>query len=117
MKWKRTKKGSKDQAKDGKPTPTDEDEHKFETDERDESDCEDNFHISVDSPNPDIDEPQSPPGPEVKREERSNPFYCSGTGSPHLLSPHHFLTGHCPPFNLSHNTFLRSEPGLDDNHN
>ena len=127
MKWKRTKKGSKDHAKDGKPAPTDEDEQTLEIDERDESDSEDNFNIQVDSPNPDIDEP---PGLRVKSErEESNPLYCSPTKRPDLLSPHHLLTNtnftrfnHCPPpppppFTLRHNPFLRRETEVNDNQN
>ena len=128
MKWKRTKKGSKDHARDGKQGHNDDDEQKLEIDERDEerdeeSDSEDNFNIQVDSPNPDIDEPQSPPALEVKteREENSNPFYCSQAKTRHLpLSPQDFLSNtnlarfsHCPPFPLRQNPFLRQE---DDNH-
>ena len=126
MKWKRTKKGSKDHAKDGKPAPTDEDEQTLEIDEKDESDSEDNFNIQVDSPNPDIDEP---PGLRVKSErEESNPLYCSPTKRPDLLSPQHLLTNtnftrfnHCPPlpppFTLRHNPFLRRETEVNDNQN
>ena len=128
MKWKRTKKGSKDHAKDGKPAATDEDEQTLEIDERDErdgSDSEDNFNIQVDSPSPDIDEP---PGLAVKTErEESNPFYCSQAKRPDLLSPHHFLTNananftrfnHCPPppppppFPLPPHLTLRQSPFL-----
>ena len=136
MKWKRTKKGSKDHTKDGKPTPTDEDDQTLEIDERDErdeSDSEDNFNIQVDSPPaPDIDEP---PALEVKterEESESNPFYCSLTKRPDLLSPHHFMTNtnftrfnHCPPppppppppFTLRQNPFLRRETEATDNQN
>ena len=121
MKWKRTKKGSKDH-KDGKPPATDEDQ-KLEIDEGEESEPEDNFNIEVDSPHPDIDEPESPPGLEVKTErEENNPFYCSQTKTPHILPHQHFLTSnnftrfnHCPPFPLSQNTFLRSERESEDN--
>merc|ERR1719219_1654263 len=41
MKWKRTKKGSKDHAKDGNPAANDEDEQTLEIDERDERDGSD----------------------------------------------------------------------------
>ena len=132
MKWKRTKKGSKDHAKDGKPAPADEDDQTLEIDERDESDSEDNFNIQVDSPSPDIDEP---PGLKVKTErEESNPFYCSQTKRPDLLSPHHFRTNanlkgrfnHCPPpppppppphFTVRQNPFLMRETEVNDNQN
>ena len=123
MKWKRTKKGSKDHPKEGKQAPTDEDEQTLDIDERDGSDSEDNFNIQVDSPNPDIDEP---PALKVKTErEESNPFYCSQTKTPDLLSPQHFLTNsnftrfnHCPPpFTLRHNPFLRRETEVNDNQN
>ena len=130
MKWKRTKKGSKEHAKDGKPVRTDEDDQTLEVDERDESDSEDNFNIQVDSPpNPDIDEP---PALEVKTErEESNPFHCSQTKRPDLLSPQHFLANtnftrfnHClppppppPPFTLRQNPFLRRETEVIDNQN
>ena len=124
MKWKRTKKGSKDHTRDGKPTATDDDEQKLEIDERDEGEPEDNFNIDVDSPNPDIDEPQIP-GLEVKTEkEENNPFHCSKTKTPHLLPHQHFLTNtnftnfnHCPPFPLTQNTFLRRERENEDNDN
>ena len=70
MKWKRTKKGSKE-GKDHQVN--DDEEHKLEIDE---SDTEDNMNIQVDSPNPDIEEPQSPPQFEIKTENPdSHPFY------------------------------------------
>ena len=70
MKWKRTKKGSKDRKDD---QINDDDESKLEIDE---SDPEDNINIQVDSPNDDEEEPQSPPQFEIKSEQTSiHPFY------------------------------------------
>jgi len=108
MKWKRTKKGSKERKDEQN---VDEDESKLEIDE---SDPEDNMIIQVDSPNPDVEEPQSPPQFEIKSERNDiHPFYVSAkppnffpsseTTSDFLNSnknkfPNLNQFGHCPPF-------------------
>ena len=66
MKWKRTKKGPKEQV-DGKDE--DDEANKLEIDE-DTSDAEDELNIEVDSPEI---EPQSPPQLEIKAERE----FCS----------------------------------------
>ena len=108
MKWKRTKKGSKERKDEQN---VDEDESKLEIDE---SDPEDNMNIQVDSPNPDVEEPQSPSQFEIKSERNDiHPFYVSAkppnffpsseTTSDFLNSnknkfPNLNQFGHCPPF-------------------
>ena len=108
MKWKRTKKGSKDRKDD---QTMDDDESKLEIDE---SDPEDNMNIQVDSPHPDVEEPQSPPQFEIKSERTDiHPFYLP-TKPPHFFPspettsdflnlnknkfPNSNQFGQCPPF-------------------
>lgn len=78
MKWKRTKKGPKEQV-DGKDE--DDEANKLEIDE-DTSDAEDELNIEVDSPEI---EPQSPPQLEIKAEIE----YCSKSLPAHPLPAGH----------------------------